>query len=328
MSPAARRLLSGVLILNLIFLFSSSISGMLRALVITLILGSNLSLRWCMIMPLQLALLMCWHHLHIMLYHALVSIDIAMHHICLAVNYICGPIRMVAIILYPVWKIVVFTMGRVALAWVHRVDKLYVLVMGHCLGCVAWHLSGTQYTSARWYGVYTGSIATAIRNLCSTCIILRHGFLIRLSMIVVEIFIIKEIHILIISNLFLIIAITVIAFWFCALLGSCFPQLLRHLRKLLWSRHVLQLTWVSRIVLPKSLMWIRSLQGNDVCKVRASPLLAALLSVSTVRLDPLHQGRLKDMELDAARLLLAAAELLMLHRRLQLLIFCCIHLLK
>ena len=99
--------------------------------------------------------------------------------------------------------------------------------MGHCLGCVAWHLSGTQYTSARWYGVYTGSIATAVRSLRSTCIILRHGFLIRLSMIVVEIFIIEEVHILIIYNLFLIIAITVIALWFRTLLGPCSPQLLR-----------------------------------------------------------------------------------------------------
>lgn len=46
-------------------------------------------------------------------------------------------------------------------------------------------------------------------------------------MIVVEIFIIEEVHILIIYNLFLIIAITVIALWFRTLLGPCSPQLLR-----------------------------------------------------------------------------------------------------
>ena len=69
-----------------------------------------------MIVPLQLALFLCCHHVHILLYQALVKIDIAVHHISLAVNYICGPIRIMASILHPVWKIVVFTMGRVALA--------------------------------------------------------------------------------------------------------------------------------------------------------------------------------------------------------------------
>ena len=76
----------------------------------------------------------------------------------------------------------------------------------------------------------------------------------KLSMIVVEIFVIEEVHILIIYHLFLIVAVTVIALWLRTLLGPCSPQLLRPLRELLRSRHVLQLTWVSRIVLPKSLM--------------------------------------------------------------------------